>query len=495
MKTIISHKSPLSIVFFILLSSCSPDFLDKTPYQVSSAQIQIENLVLGLYYETFAQGAEINTYFEDFGQKGVDISTDLMSGDMGFSATPNPPFRGIYQFAYQTRTGRNSQIIWNYYYKLIRNANEILDIIGNDTEIPDDESLKIPFGQAKTIRAFAYFYLANLFQHPYGDNPDALCVPVYTTALREEYKAQSTVKEVYAQIIRDLEDAATALEGYDRGTGKYQIDQNVALAYLAYAYMQRGETGDYQKAADAAGTVIDSGKFPLMTADEMIKSGFNSVTLKSWIWAMDITAENAPAQGVYSFWSNIDYFTYGYVSRGNIKIIDADLYASIPETDIRKQQFGAPVTGEIGAAPLTPVYKFYDSKRISGGDALYTNDLLYIRAEEMVLIKAEALARLGNLSESLNSLNSLISLRNPAATLENLSQEDLLEQIWFNWRVECWGEGKTYFAMKRYKKTMHRSDAEGNHNYMAGKDFPYNYERMIFEIPEYEWVNNPNLIP
>jgi hypothetical protein len=85
-------------------------------------------------------------------------------------------------------------------------------------------------------------------------------------------------------------------------------------------------------------------------------------------------------------------------------------------------------------------------------------------------------------------------LRDPdaAANLVSLSDAQLLEAIYFNWRVEMWGEGKTLFAVKRFKKTVRRAS---NHAMRPGESFAYNYERMIFEIPENEQINNPNLVP
>ena len=254
----------------------------------------------------------------------------------------------------------------------------------------------------------------------------------------------------------------------------------------------RGEADDYRKAAAAANKVITSGVFPLMTADDVIRSGFRSINIPSWIWGIDLTIENTGS--LVTFWGHMDYYTYSYCYAGNIKIIDADLYASIPESDIRKQQFGAPESQEIGASPLAPIYKFYDAGRIPGGDRAWTNDEVYMRVEEMYLIRAEALARAGDASGAKAALKALLDLRDPVAAenLASLTDAQLLEAIYFNWRVEMWGEGRTLFAVKRYKKTVQRA---ANHVLHPGESFAYNYERMIFEIPENEQINNPNLVP
>jgi hypothetical protein len=492
-------KTLIWLLAGVMFASCSEKYLDAdSTHYISNEQLEqmaesnpakaLEPLVAGLYYNTFAMKTGGSTRPDDFGQKAVDISLDLMSCDMSV-AMVHAWFLGVYNYTHQVRTGINADIVWRYYYKIVRGSNEILDIIGSDEEMPQDPIARACFGQAKSMRAYAYFYLVNLYQHPYSDKKDAPGVPVYRTQKEMSPHVQSTVKEVYELIISDLEDAIIALEGLERGDNKSKIDQYVALGLLANAYLMRGETGDYQKAADAAGKVIDSGKFPLMTADEVINSGFNSINLNSWIWGMDLTSDNNTAD--YTFWSHVDYYTFGYTYRGVIKGIDIDLYSAIPTSDVRKNQFGSPQSDVVGELPLAPFRKFYNASRKQGGQIIVTDDIVYMRAEEMVLIQAEALARLGNIPASLKSLKSLTSLRDPATNLENLSNDELLETIWLNWRVEMWGEGRTYFAMKRFKKTMHRAE---NHVYHAGESFPYNYERMIYAIPESEHINNHYLV-
>jgi hypothetical protein len=482
---------PLLFALVLTFIACSDQLATEPNGKISGEQLNdnsLESLSLGMYYTTFQQGTGGTTRQDDFGQKAVDISLDLMSSDMGSTSTMFFFFMGTYRFDFQVRTGIINDMIWQYYYKIVKKANGILDLLDGDENIPTDATQKAYWGQAKAMRAYAYFYLANLYQHPYDEAKDKLCVPLYRTQTNAEPQAQSTVKEIYDLIINDLEDAVAALDGYERGANKIKIDKNVALGLLAYARLSRGETGDYQKAADAAAEVIASGKSRILTANETLTNGFNSVTSPNWMWGVDVTTSTT--EGLSTWWSNVDYYANGYCYQGNIKVIDDEFYASIPATDIRKNQFGNATTKQIGETPLQPFNKFFDAKRAPGGDGVFTNDLVYMRIEEMYLIQAEALARLGNNPASLLSLNSLLSLRDPSANLEDLSAAELLDQIWFNWRAELWGEGKTYFAMKRFKKTIHRSN---NHVYFPNRDFAYNYERMIFEIPEYEWVNNPKL--
>ena len=488
----------------VLLAACSQDFLETEPSgHLSTEQLGevakqdpssvLNPLVTGLYSSTFSWGTGgSGDGHDDFGQKSIDICMDYMSADFGSAATSYNWFMPVYNYTAQIRTAARASMAWRYYYRLIKGANEILDLLGSDEIMPESDAAKAFYGQAKAMRAYCYFYLVNLYQHPYSDKKDSPGVPVYRTQLSAEMHGQSSVAEVYNLIISDLEEAVVALENFDRGSDKSKLDKYVASGLLANAYLMRGEANDYSKAAAAADYVISSSRFPLMSASEVINSGFRSINIPSWMWGIDLTTENSPA--LPTFWGHVDYFTYSYAFAGNIKIIDGDLYASIPTSDVRKGQFGSPTTGVVGENPLAPIWKFYDAGRVPGGERTWTNDEVYMRVEEMYLIRAEALARSGDAAGAKTVLKRLLDVRdaNAANNLASLNDAQLLETIYYNWRVEMWGEGRTLLAVKRYKKTVKRAS---NHALLPNQTFAYNYERMIFEIPENERLNNPNIVP
>lgn len=483
----------ITVLITIQFVSCSSDFLDKEPSgMVSTSQLQeiakrdpdkvLAPMLSGLYSTIFVSGTGGTTGHDDFGQKSIDIRTDLMCGDMAMNSVAYGWFVRDYDFTAQVRTETPAYMIWRYYYRLIRSANEILDILGGDDKMPETDVQKAYYGQAKAVRAYAYFYLVNLYQHPYSEAKDKPGVPVYRTQLSANPNGQSKVKDVYALIIKDLEDAVVALENFNRPS-KTEINKYVAYGLLANAYLF---TGEYKKAADAASMVINSNQFPLMSASDIVNSGFNSVTIPSWMWGVDITVENTGS--LATFWGHVDYFTYSYAFAGNYKMIDASLYNNILQrpNDVRKNQFPL--------KPLRPLNKFFDAARVPGGDRAWTNDIVFMRIEEMILLKAEALARDGDNDGAKSALEPLLALRDVdgAARIASMNNEQLLDEIYYNWRAEMWGEGKSYLAMKRYKKTITRGD---NHIKFPGESFAYNYKWMIYEIPEREWINNPHLVP
>lgn len=488
-------KIALLLTASLYLVSCSDNFLDTEPTGVLSSDAMneiaagdpasvLEPLISGLYATTFAWQTGGTTGQHDFGQKHIDICTDMMCCDMAGRAFTYNYYQTIAQYTGQIRTNTYAYMPWRFYYRMVKAANEVLDILGGDEQMPDDEAARAYYGQAKAMRAYCYYYLVNLYQHPYSDKKDSPGVPVYRTQLDGEMHGQSTVGAVYELIIKDLEDAVVALENFDR-PDKSRINKDVANGLLANAYLF---TGEYQKAAAAAEAVIATGSYPILQQSNLTTTGFNSVeNSPNWMWGISITPDNYT--GISCWWSMVDIFTYGYPSAGDIRAVDTLLYASMPEGDARKAWFTTDPTFY-----LAPTEKFYDNGRVVDGDMAWVNDYLYMRVEEMYLIKAEALAQADDLPGAAAALKNLLDERNPsrAAALASMDKLTLLDEIYYNWRVEMWGEGKAYYAMKRFKRTAKRG---GNHSLLAGKEFPYNYERMIFEIPENEWNNNSSLVP
>ena len=107
----------------------------------------------------------------------------------------------------------------------------------------------------------------------------------------------------------------------------------------------------------------------------------------------------------------------------------------------------------------------------------------------MHLLAAEFAAKSGNEASAQTNLKALVSQRVPDASyIDALSGPALQSEIYLQTRIELWGEGKSYLAMKRNKATVTRGS---NHLSFVGEAIPYNDERLTFEIPEGEIQFNP----
>lgn len=474
----------------VAVTACSDSFLEKdpngyiTPGQLEENAKWNSNIMLGqsagVAATTFAYGTGGTTNHDDFGQKSIDIATDLMSGDMVMSGENYGWFSSDSRLINNTKNRQRAWSIWRYYYRVIKAANLIFDTVGGDENMPDEDSPnRLYFGQAKAMRAYAYFWLVNLYAKPYEVSQNEKALPIYRSQLSNAAAGLSTVSEVYTLIIDDLKMAIKALDGTER-EAKDAPDAATARGLLAYAYLQ---TGNYAAAAATAKEVIDGNEYPIMTQNEVIESGFRSVDIPAFMWAINLTKDNSPA--LPTFWGHVDYFTYSYCAAGDYKMIPDNLYQEIPATDIRKKWFRS-------SAPQMNWYKFYDAARQPMGDRLWENDEVYMRVEEMYLIHAEASVRSNDLNGAKTTLKALLAERDQATavTVEGMSADELLEMIYFNWRLEMWGEGRGLLTMKRFKKSVVRG---GNDFAYPGKTISYDDSRLYFEIPENELTNNPNI--
>lgn len=222
---------PVAALSLMLLNSgCSDSFLEKSPSDyITSGDLEevakwntniLMGQALGTYSTTFAMSTGGVGGHDDFGQKAVDIATDLMSGDMVIMMKGYGWFEMAGDLTCSTRTASQfSYQFWRYYYRLIKAANEIIDAAGGDEAKPTGEN-GVYFAQAKALRAHSYFNLVNLYARPYQEDKTALAIPIYRTQLTSEAAKKSSVEEVYNLIVKDLTDAIPMLEGYERPSGQ-----------------------------------------------------------------------------------------------------------------------------------------------------------------------------------------------------------------------------------------------------------------------------------
>lgn len=499
MKT--KYILPLAIAGLALLTGCGKDFLNTqptqftTPEQLAGAAAQDPKLlsgnIAGLYTTMFTAGVGGTTGHDDFGQKGIDIYTDMLESDMVLGALNYGWYAPLARYQATVDFTRNEAYVpWRYYYRIIFGANTVIDVLGGTDAVPTNATDKATMGQAKAMRAYGYFYLTQLYSAGYGTGNEKI-IPIYKSA-QDLNRPKGTSKEVWDLMVADLTSAVTLLDGFTRAS-KDQVDKNVAKGLLAYVLASRGTQADWTQVATLTQDIMTA--YPKTTAVQAVyngtnaaTAGFNNVATASWMWGVDITL----AQGLdlISWWGQIDQFTYSYAWAGDPKTIDRGLYDSIRADDIRKGQFPSP-TAPSTSFRLQPINKFFAPARTSGGQRQITTDLVYMRADEFYLLNAEAKAQTSQDVTARQTLSTYLADRiTDLSYLNSLSGQALLREIYFQTRVELWGEGKSYLAMKRNKATIKRGS---NHLFEAGNSFSYNDPKLTFVIPQAEILNNPNL--
>lgn len=483
-------KTVFTLAVIATFLSCEKEFLETSPTEFinledtgASGELNPEILdatLNGIYSMMINTGTGGSDPLDhaDFGQKGFDIYTDFLSGDLAlYQNNYNRYSAFVNLLATADYSDLRNYYPWRYYYRVIRSSNLVIKSLGGNDVVPESISGKHSLGQAKALRAYAYFYLTQLYATEYV--PSAPVLPLYKDA-DDPIQALATMQEVYDFMIEDLTSAITLLDGFTR-TSKTNINEDVAKGLLAYVYASKDESASNLLAKALADEVIASG-YPLTTSSQAV-GGFNTLSTPSWIWGFDLTL----TQGLdlVSWWGQIDVFTYSYQYAGDKKGMDNLLYSKIKATDIRKTQFDV-------ANGLQPRNKFYNAARIEGGQREVEDDYIYMRVDEMYLLSAEMAAKEGQDGPARTRLNELLSKRFATASeyayVDGLAGNDLLNEVILQSRIELWGEGKSYLSMKRNKQTMTRGT---NHVFHAGLSIPYSDPRLTYKIPRAEVQNNP----
>ncbi|WP_422106041.1 RagB/SusD family nutrient uptake outer membrane protein [Winogradskyella sp.] len=414
-----------------------------------------------------------NTFRHDeFGQKGVDIYSDMLSGDMALSTTTYGWYNSIADLEDTTTEDASAtsppRLTYDYYFRVINGVNPIIEALSPSGSVPTNDEDQWVLGQVLALRGYAYFYLTQLYQEQY--DPTEVILPLHLGGQNDVSPVETGA--IYNQITSDLNSAISLLDNYVR-PNKLHIDKTVAQGLLAYVY---AAMGDYLNAKLLADAVISNGP-PLTTTEELAfpgaGSGFNDVNTSSWLWGKDLTAQDS--QQLINWWAQMDYFTYGYAWAGDTKSIDDGLFAQILSDDIRKTQFGT------GYDDLQPIGKFFDPGRTEGGQLLITTDLIFMRSDEFHLLSAECAAGLGDDATARATMINLLNSRMTDANgiVSPLSGQALIDFIYLQTRIELWGEGKSYLAMKRNDATVTRGT---NHLYRAGETFAHDSDELTFDV-------------
>lgn len=419
---------------------------------------------------------------DSFGFMSVCKYLEVMGEDIAFRTSSW--FNYDYQLDYRLEQWVRTSTIWTHFYTLIGKANDVLLLYPNGGETANEKAL---LGQAYAIRGMSYYYLIQIYQDYLAANGtsfnlDAPGVPIIYNATdgktEEEMaaaKGRNTVADVFEFIQMNLEKGVELLsDGFVRKNKNF-IDVSVANGLLARFYLL---TQQWQKAADAAKAARQG--YVIMEPKEL-SSGFNDVSNDEWMWGFKHTTETATSYA--SFFSHMDCNNVGY-GRSYPFLIDAKLYGQISDTDSRKALFNGP-DGD-PKAKYAGAKRPYAARKFKMKDS-FLGDYIYMRAAEMVLIEAEAYAHLGNGSKAATVLKELMSKRDPQWNESSVDVED----VYLQRRIELWGEGFTYFDLKRLNKGIARNYQGTNHNYRFV--VPAHDVRWTFQIPRSEIQENDRI--
>lgn len=371
-------------------------------------------------------------------------------------------------------------IFWNTNYCMIKSANTLLSTV-DEGALGDDitsHQLRYFLGQGYAYRAQAYYFLVNMYQFTYAQNPDAPCVPILTVENMESAAAngnpRATVKQVWDQVKADATKAINYLTAAEKN-GNYRPDKRYADAAVAYGLRARANlfTQQWAQAASDADSAImlcsAHGITPYSQAEASVPN-FISIADHNVMFGIQNLASDSYTQGVINFASmNSGWMPNGYGSAGCVTRVSKKLYAQIPSTDARINWFIRPD----GTAPATlpaayaayvnansDVFMPYANVKFGAADhtpgaASGATDFPLMRVEEMYLIKAEAQGKQSPATGAA-TLNSFVQTYRDPSFVCLTDAEGFQNSVWMQRRIELWGEGFSYFDLMRLQKGLDR---------------------------------------
>ena len=520
----------------LLTTSCSDLDTNPSGSTMSDGQLnevlaqdpsKLKSEVSGMYANMIEYGAITQWYgtgqprHYDFGYASTMMMMDASGQDEPSQVSGYNWYNKPLRFVDRTANSETTYFIWNQCYKNIKVANDVLKSV--DLENLSDVA-KSYVGQAYAMRAFEYFTLIQIYQFSYKGHEDAAGVPIVTEKTAEaeaNNNPRAAVKDVYKQIMDDLNTAIDYLT--DSRSAKSEINRQVAYGLRARVnlVMQNWSdaAADAQKAAE--------GYTPL-SKEAAAAPGFNDVSSSNWIWGNIVDESNDIVQsGILNFPSMMCSFTgNGYSPTYACRMINSKLWKEIPSTDVRK---GWWIDENLNSPIVDPKYVVHQEDEDKEGNVVkylavynqtgdevaditepYTNvkfgayknqygnelnacDIPLMRVEEMILIQAEATAMGGNVEEGKRILENFVrTYRDPSYTCNATTAEGVQDAVWFQRRVELWGEGFSFTDLLRLKKPLDRTGA----NYEVSVRFKLPAESPIFLylIPEDEENHNEALV-
>ncbi len=432
-------------VLIVILSSAActkKNLFDQPLDAVSTATVfsspeRIDKASTGMYsaLQNINWGCGRNFIYTDV--QGLDANPSSFFGNIGFFNQMRPD-EGTITSA------------WIAAYTTIYTANLFVKNFMPVMNTVTLEKANQYLGEAKFIRAYNYFYLVNLWAQTYSDPINGasknLGVPLILEASDDPFSSttqipRSTVKEVYDQIEKDLLDAETKLPlSYtgDAYTNVARATKGAARGLLMRMYLYEG---NWAKAISFADAIINSNLYVLNAAPEI---PFRNYTTKESIFSVAFSGSNNPDR------NNSLAAHYSPSVRGDISLSTAFINLMDTLIDLRYKNL---VIKTIKGTGTAATQYFWTIKYTSFADWAPV-----LRYPEVLLVKAEALARQGAAGDPANvtalTLLNQVRTRSKASSLTVTTNQQLINVILTERRIELAFEGQSYFDLQRTQQDI-----------------------------------------
>ncbi|WP_281799185.1 RagB/SusD family nutrient uptake outer membrane protein [Prevotella pallens] len=381
------------------------------------------------------------------------------------------------------------QFVYSYYYNYVLASNLVIGAVNPDKATKEQLG---NLGLGYAYRAANYLDMARMYEflptdvdpactNEQGYNVKNLTCPIVTDTLGEKASRnnpRATHEEMFKFIESDLNNAEKYIVNLTSNRNNTLPDLAVVYGLKARLYMWNE---DYAKAKEYARKAIDTYGGTPMSEDDATdtKKGFNDIT--KWMWGAQYTTEDRAVKfGIINFTSFASNETvFGYAGAGPMNMIGKSFYDRISDTDWRKTMWKAPAGSPLEAknkyvdskmemknGVMEDVSKFkkriptYGSLKFRPNQGNYAESSIGVvsayplmRVEEMYFIEAEAAERLAPGTGITLLENFMKTYRDPQYVYTG---SNAIDEILFQKRIELWGEGLSFFDIKRANVSVTR---------------------------------------
>jgi hypothetical protein len=344
----------------------------------------------------------------------------------------------------ETQNNNNAQVLalWSQAYYAINLCNVFLEGMSGGGSAVVGTTLSGNYtGEARFVRAMCYYSLLQLYARPYADGagskPGLPLRLTGNTGSGDYNLARSTVAEVYAQILSDLNYAETnvPLNYADPATNTIRAHRNSVIAIKTRVYMSM------QKYPE---TITEANKIVTATAPFSATTGVahalqadittvfkTPYTTTESVFSMPFNANETPGTQ-----NQLGYYFSKSAGNGEYSLNPTGIVADAGWTlTDKRRSFNATVSGKV-----------YLDKKYGAGTP-YTDYAPVIRYSEVLLNLAEARARsLNTVDPQAVALLNAVRNRSDATTVFTVASfptsTDLINAIMKERRIEFLGEGR-----------------------------------------------------
>lgn len=457
----------------LALAACEKDFLETAPEDSVSPSTIFENTDNAKLAVNGIARLMTKQYMSSQGYNGEGtIKTHYGVWPGNDASRSYTGFNYIHNFtAYDQQRYFIDIFGWFYYYKLISNANTIINNIDDAAGTESDRNFIK--AQALVYRAYSYLMVSQIYAPRWAssNNGAEKAVPLRTDASNTEAVDKATLAEVYTQIYEDLDEAIRLFgeSDYVRPAADFYLpDVTAAHAVYARSAATRQDWNTVLSHAQEARKGHD------LMGDAEYHKGFSTEN-GEWIWGV-YDAEDQTLH-YYSYYAYIGANASSSQCRTYPTLISKTLVEQIPDEDTRKDLFLVPADASLYAATTGKATTAYQNEvKEKYKDKLYTTSQVYaymhfkflcsfypgggsfhlFRSAEMYYLEAEARCMLGGQDAAVQTLlTDVVKPYNAGYTCSKTGAE-LLEEVKLYRRFDLWGEGLDWFDCKRWNTSIDR---------------------------------------